>query len=98
MDHQNLIITLIQQDLKHNQLVVGLMNMGLDSSGLHYLEIINMVSDLMNVPEGEIENDWGEIYVKYMNESVTYDVTVSTSSLRTLAETCYQELKEVLHH
>lgn len=96
MNNENLIIDLIQQDLKHNQLVGGLANLGLNSKGLHYLDLMDVVSDLMQIPEeGRISDVWGQIYVKYMNESVNVDITHRAVSLRELAVTCYRELKEL---
>jgi len=57
MSQKELIISLIQQDLKHSQLILGLDELGMDASDKHSLEILDVVANLMQVPDGEIEYD-----------------------------------------
>ena len=47
MKKQEIILNLIQQDLKHNQLVIGLDKLGLEGSDIHNLRILEMVSNLI---------------------------------------------------
>ena len=58
MSDKELIINLIQQDLKHSQLVLGLDELGMEASDKHCLEILDIVANLMKVPEGNVEYDW----------------------------------------
>lgn len=51
MKNKDLIVSHIQQDLKHHQLVLGLDNIGLQAGEKHHLELLNVVYDLMEVPQ-----------------------------------------------
>ena len=59
MKNRDLIITLIQQDLKHHQLITNLENLITIEKGKHDLEILNVVHDLMEVPD-TAELDFGK--------------------------------------
>ncbi|MEZ4936525.1 MAG: hypothetical protein R2799_02925 [Crocinitomicaceae bacterium] len=61
MDRE-LIIRLIEQDIKHNQLINGFNNIGLIVSEDHHLNIVGIVSDLM----GKTSDDWFDHYHKTM--------------------------------
>ena len=54
MESKKLIIALIQQDLKHSQLILGLDDLGLEASDKHSLEMFDIVANLMQVPEGPL--------------------------------------------
>ena len=96
MSNKELIIKLIQQDLKHCQLVVGLDYLGLEASNKHCLELLDIVADLMHVPEGAVEFDWGRVYITYMSECSGVQVESTSESLRPYAEYCYDDLCAVL--
>lgn len=96
MSNKELIISLIQQDLKHCQLIVGLDQLGLEASDKHGLELLDIVADLMHVPEGNAEFDWGRIYITYMAECSGVEIVSTSASLRPFAERCYEDLCGVL--
>ena len=96
MSNKELIIKLIQQDLKHCQLVVGLDQLGLEASDKHCLELLDIVADLMQVPAGNLEFDWGRVYITYMSECTGVEVESTSDSLRPYAEYCYDDLCEIL--
>jgi len=95
MKNKDLIISLIQQDLKHNQLVEGLENLGLDGGGLHYLGVLELVCRLMKVPEN-VQDQWSELYIGFMKEAAKHEIEEKPDSLRPLAEVCYYKLKHTL--
>ena len=97
MSEKELIISLIQQDLKHCQLIVGLDELGLQASDKHCLGILDIVANLMRVPEGNVEFDWGRTYLTYMSDCTGVDVEYTSDSMRPYAETCYDDLVEVLN-
>jgi hypothetical protein len=97
MTSKELIISLIQQDIKNSQLVLGLDNLGLEASEKYGLEVLDIVADLMQVPEGHMEFYWGRMYMSYMSESSNLDKELSSDSLHLKAETCYDDLNMVLH-
>mgnify|MGYP007025706206 CR=1 FL=1 len=95
MSDKELIISLLQQDLKHSQLISGLDQLGLDASNNNCLELLDIISELMNVPGGHIEIDWGNKYVSLMSESVKFNVKESVKNFRPYAESCYHELLKI---
>ena len=97
ISNKELIIKLIQEDLKHCQLVVGLDQLGLEASDNHCLELLDIVADLMQVPTGNLEFDWGRVYITYMSECTGLEVESTSASLRPYAEYCYNDLCEILH-
>ena len=97
MPNKQLIISLIQQDLKHSQLIVGLDQLGLEASERHCLQLLDIVAKLMQVPEGVVEFDWGRVYITYMAECKGVDVDYTADSLRPYAEFCYDALCEILN-
>lgn len=97
MSEKELIISLIQQDLKHCQLIVGLDELGLEASDKHCLGILDIVANLMRVPEGNVEFDWGRTYVTYMANCTVIDVEYTSDWMRPYAETCYDDLIQVLN-
>lgn len=86
---EKLIVKLIQQDLKHNQLTVGLQKIGLDTN-LHDLEIIDVVAQLMGIKD--ISNEWLETYISFLEQSSKFEVSDNGKDLTPLAKACYKEL------
>lgn len=60
-----LIIELILQELKHNQLVCGLERLNLDAGYSHYLGILDLIQRLMDVPE-ELNDDFCTAFMGFM--------------------------------
>jgi len=94
MKGKELLINLIQQDLKHNQLIIGLDKIGLEGSEMHNLRILEMVSKLMKVPKA-LQEEWTNAYMLCMEESVNYQITSRGESLRNLAEVTYYKLRDI---
>jgi hypothetical protein len=95
MKTKDLIINLLQQDLKHNQLLNSLDKIGLSRGGLHELEMLELIAELMEVSE-EARDNWSTRYVALMEESSRFPLEERTEVLRPLAEICYYQLKGVL--
>ncbi len=88
-----LVIQLILQDLKHNQLVLGLDRLNLDAGYCHFLGILDLVQRLMGVPE-ELMEDFSAIYMAFMQRGVEFSISRSGKELRPLARECYNRLRE----
>ncbi|WP_136465155.1 hypothetical protein [Flagellimonas onchidii] len=69
MNTKELIIRIIQEDLKHSQLVEGLNHLGLDADQFHSLGLLDVVLDLMKVPQGKPAFTWGLIYTRLSAKS-----------------------------
>lgn len=98
MEKEELIIKLIQQDLKHCQLLFGLNKIGLEGDFLHYLGILSIVQDLMDVKDdGSFKMDrTSDAYMHFMYQCLDFPITNDGIELMPLAEECYQDLKEII--
>jgi hypothetical protein len=92
MQNKDLIICLIQQDLKHNQLIRGLRHMGLDDQGLHSLDLLSIVARLMDLPENTAAEQWQDIYGGFMSEAHKIPCSDLGEELWPVAEACYLAL------
>lgn len=95
MKNKDLIITLIQQDLKHQQLIDRMENLIAIEKGKHHLELLNLVYDLMKVPESA-ELDWGKTYCNYMGIASWFPLEPTTEGLRNQAELCFIHLEAIV--
>jgi len=93
MKTKELVISLIQQDLKHTQLIAGLDNLGLEASDKHHLQILEIAAKLMKVPEGDIDDNWGQVYNSLLQEAKHFQITQTHDSFRDYATLCYRQLK-----
>ena len=97
MESKELIIALIQQDLKHSQLILGLDDLGLEASDKHSLEMFDIVANLMQVPEGHVESNWARVYLTYMSECREVEIQHTTAPMMPYAVSCYDDLCEILN-
>ncbi len=94
MPLHELIIELILQDLKHNQLILGLDRLNLDAGYCHYLAIMDLVQRLLDVPD-ELAEDFTACYMAFMNRCLEFPISRSGEELRPLAVACYNLLREI---
>ena len=90
MQSKELIIQLIQQDMKHQQLVEYICKAGFETD-LHGLDLLHIVAALMGIT-GEIPERWTEIYMDCLGNTVHYPIAGSSQAFRALAEECYMLL------
>lgn len=90
MQNKELILQLIQQDLKHNQLTEGLRHLGLSDDGLYCIDLLSIIERLMEIPDGETDDRRTRIYVSFMCEAHQYGVSELGKELKPLAEKCYE--------
>tara|TARA_Y100001001_G_C7738665_1_gene213457 strand:- start:154 stop:447 length:294 start_codon:yes stop_codon:yes gene_type:complete len=91
MNNRELVVQLIQQDLKHSQLTETLRHMGLDDGGLYALDLITIVAQLMEVPPHQMD-DFAEVYGTFLDEAPQYPTTYLGEALLPVAEECYLKL------
>ena len=97
MKNKDLIISLIQCNMQHSQLVLNLENIGLeDRVGVFDINLLEIIALLMGIKKTEIDDDWMETYLNFINQAANYKITRNGASLKPLAEKCYEELKDVL--
>ena len=85
-----LILTIIQADLKHHQLVSGLESLHLHTDS-YFLGLHKAVSQLMGLGE-ETSDQWFEIYDQYLKDAHTHPISEKADSLLPVAEECYNLL------
>lgn len=95
MQNKELIISLIQQDLKDHQLIASLENLIAVGKEKHHLELLNVVQELMDVPESA-EVDWGKTYCNYMGLASWFPLEPTSDGLRNQAEMCYSHLEAII--
>ena len=76
-----LVIEMILQDLKHNQLVLGLDRLNLDAGYCHYLGILDLIQRLMGIPN-ELMDDFSAIYMAFMQRGLEFPISRSGEELR----------------
>jgi hypothetical protein len=91
MNNRELLVQLIQQDLKHSQLTETLRHMDLDDGGLYALDLITIVAQLMEVPPRQMD-DFAEVYGTFLDEAPQYPTTYLGEALLPVAEECYKRL------
>ena len=87
---KKLTIRLIQQDLKHTQLCDGLRRLGLHDNGLHSLNILPLVAELMGI--SQTSDDWEDVYLSFLKKASDYPVSDLGTELMALAGECYEGL------
>ncbi|MEX0313167.1 MAG: hypothetical protein AB3N18_03245 [Allomuricauda sp.] len=96
MYDKELIIRLIQESLKHDQLIEGLNKIGLEAGQLHNLKLLEIISELMRVPDGDASLSFGLVYADFIQQATEYEIEGNSDGLRLLAESCYTEFIKVL--
>jgi len=91
MENQNLIIQLLIQNMKHEQLMKGLSRLGFHSEKYN-MDLSGIVAELMGIPEIEMSWNWFYIYMDFLKKAGEYKTIDEGKNLLTLAETCYKQL------
>ena len=97
MSQKAFIISLIHQDLKHAQIVANFSQKSFPSAKNESLDILDVVADLMRVPEGRMEIYWGRMYMSYLKDAANLSKDAQPKSLRRLAKNCYHNLDWVMN-
>jgi len=87
--NREIIIKLIEQDIKHNQLLNGLNEIGLTDNERYTLDIVWIVADMMGIDKTKLSERWLDLYHSTML-NIPYDLTtkerrdIATSLLNNL--------------
>jgi len=60
--NRDIIIKLIEQDIKHNQLLNGLNKIGLTDNERYTLDIVWIVVDMMGIEKTKLSERWLDLY------------------------------------
>lgn len=89
MNTRDLIIRLIQQDMKHNQLLAGLHHINLSTAGLYSLNIIGIVADLIDI-KIDSSHPCVKMYNTYLERAHRFKVIEDGANLLPIARECYE--------
>lgn len=92
MKTRDLVIELIRQDMKHQQLVEAICRAGFETD-LHHLHIMPLVARLMYPKETEPEAGWIETYMECLGAAARLPIAARAENLRSAAEECYLLLR-----
>jgi len=93
--NEHLVIQLLIQDMKHEQLIRGMQSLGFNSN-VHGSNISTIVAGLMGIKEDDISWEWMDVYMSFIKQATNYEITDTGSSLQQLANTCYSCLLEIV--
>ena len=96
MKNKDLIIQLIKQDLKHQKLVSGLAQVGLEDRNFYDLEIISIVQDLMQITNDDLTDTFTDVYYSFMKEVSNVEVAELEEKTLAIASRCYEMLRSVV--
>ncbi|MEO1052242.1 MAG: hypothetical protein AAFX87_16535 [Bacteroidota bacterium] len=88
--NKTLILTLIQADLKHYQLINGLENLHLHTES-HSSELYKVVAELMGLGKGK-SDIWFDVYCRFLQEAHQHPMSNGLDELLPVAEECYEML------
>lgn len=89
MQTREFITWLIEQDIRHNQLMNGLQEIGLTDNERYTLGIVWLVAEAMGIEEGEVPDKWLELYYSVM---LNIDKHLDTTKFNFVAEKLYEKL------
>jgi hypothetical protein len=92
MEINNIILSLIKEDLRSSKLVLGLSELGLDA-GQYHTELYDLVFDLMEI---EVQNDsLLDFYFEQLERAKEIpDLEENLPALAAMAEDIYRQLLE----
>ncbi len=93
---KELIVRIILQDLKHNQLIKSLRNLGFDDSGVFSLDLLSIVACLQEIPEERLSEQRVAVYQNLKDKSTSLHISDLGSVLRELAGEGYHMLEVCL--
>lgn len=91
---KQLIIRLLVCDMKHEQLLAGLQQLGFESD-LHGTPLSNVVAELMGVSTLPAKEAWLQRYMDFLAQAAGQKLSGDGKSLLPLAEQCYAALQHV---
>jgi hypothetical protein len=91
MNSKEIIIEVIKQDMRYNQYISALQNLGIEVYGFE-LDFGGIVIKLMKLKE--YPDSWLDLYVTYVSRSSEYEIIPFGNNLYPLDEECYNALKE----
>jgi hypothetical protein len=88
--NEKLIKKLLVADIKHNQLINGLYNIGLMDNDKYTLDIDFVVAELLGIKNGAVPDEWLNTYHSKM---LNLQTTMTDDEIVELANELFQQLK-----
>jgi hypothetical protein len=93
LSKKELITRIILQDLKHNQLIKPIRDLGFDDSGVFSLDLLSIVAEMLEIPEEKVSEQWVSVYNDLMDRADNFPISDLGTELRPLAEEGYEMLE-----
>ena len=93
-NHKNIIIQLLFQNMKHEQVMAGLGRLGFNEEG-YRLEVADIVAQLMGISDMAISWNWGKLYDTFLGYARKLEIVAEHQNLLPLAEICYLALTDL---
>lgn len=90
MEIKVIIVEVIKQDMRYNQYISALRNLGIEVYEFE-IDFFGIVTKLME--RKEFPDSWIELYVSYISRSADYEIVPLGNNLYPLAEECYNALR-----
>ena len=88
--HKDIILTLIEADLKHNQLLGNLRKMELHTDE-YILKLYEAIAQLMGLGK-EPDQEWFDIYDSFLLNAHAHAISEEPDHWHSMAEDCYELL------
>jgi hypothetical protein len=92
MNNKDLIIQILRQDLRYNQLLLGLESLEIDLRDHYDITCNRIVSNLMGISDDSVPEQWWDLYTKLMEESINEPISKEGDAMLRMAEYCYAKL------
>jgi len=91
MNPKQLAIKVIIHDMKYEQLIHGLRDLGFQTD-IHGSDLCAVVAELLGIPADDITLDWLDTYMGFIKQAPLYPITDTGDALLPLAEKMLEEL------
>ena len=94
MKKHQLILHLLENDLRYNQLLLGLEKMQLQSAAYYELDLCTIVASLMGLPPGKVPDAWLRQYERLMQRATELPPNEQVGAFRQLAKEVLRALEK----
>lgn len=91
-DHEKVIIRLIENDLIYARLLHGLGEMSLNPDNCHYMNLDELILELLGINAPIIHQTMQEVYHRMTDEAIELKLTQDNKKFYDLAKEIYDEL------
>ncbi|MEL7222390.1 MAG: hypothetical protein AAGJ93_13795 [Bacteroidota bacterium] len=80
------------KDLKHQKLISGLAQVGLEDSNLYDLDILTIIQQMMPINSEELSDTFTDVYYSFIREISNVETAQMDEQIPDIAYRCYEML------